>query len=85
MFELYFFIGAILLLNIYVNVMIIKDDTFFLDEEKPSYIRNIWLIPIIGAGLGLYRLHANRIFYIGVTVVYFVLKIGLYYLMFGII
>jgi len=83
MFELYFFITAIVILNIYVHIMIIKDDTFFLDEEKPSYIRNIWLIPIIGAGLGLYRLHANRTFYLGIMFTYLLLKFGIYYLMFG--
>ena len=84
MFEIYFLIGAIIALNIYTTIQIIKDDAYFLDEEKSSYIARIWYLPIIGAGLGLYRLHADRNFYIGITVIYILLKFGLYYLMFGV-
>jgi len=84
MFETYFFIGATIALNIYTTIQIIKDDAYFLDEEKPTYIMMVWLIPIIGALIGLQRLHADKNFYIGVMGVYFLLKFGIYYLMFGV-
>ena len=84
MFEVYFFISATLLLNLYTHLKIYQDDTYFLDEEKFKYILMVWIIPIIGALIGLQRLHADRSFYIGVMVVYFLLKFGLYYLMFGV-
>jgi hypothetical protein len=85
MFEIYFFIGAVVILNLYTHVQIHRDETYYLDDEKAKYILMVWLIPIIGALIGLQRLHADKNFYIGVTVVYFILKFGLYYLMFGII
>jgi len=84
MFEIYFFIVGIISLNLYTHLQIYKDDAYFLDEEKPKYIMMVWLIPIIGALIGLQRLHADKNFYIGVMVVYILLKFGLYYLMFGI-
>ncbi len=84
MFEIYFIIGAIIILNLYTHHAINKDGTYFLDEEKPKYISMVWFIPLIGALIGLQRLHADKNFYIGVTAVYFLLKFGLYYLMFEI-
>jgi len=84
MFEIYFFIAGVIGLNLYTHLQIYKDDAYFLDEEKPKYITMVWLIPIIGALIGLQRLHADKNFYIGVMAVYFLLKFGLYYLMFGI-
>jgi len=85
MFEIYFFIAGILSLNLYTHLKIHQDDIYFLDEEKPKYLLKIWLIPIIGALIALQRLHADKNFYIGVMVVYFLLKFGLYYLMFGVL
>jgi len=85
MFDIYFFIGAIVILNLYTTLQLYQDDTFLLDDEKPKYIFMVWLIPVIGALIGLQRLHADKNFYIGVTAVYFLLKFGLYYLMFGFI
>ena len=85
MFEIYFFIGAIGILNLYTHFQIYQDDAYFLDEEKPKYFLMIWLIPIIGSLIGLQRLHADKNFYIGVMLVYFLLKFGLYYLMFGVL
>jgi len=85
MFEIYFFIGAIVILNLYTHLQIHKDEAYFLNEEKPKYISMVWFIPVIGALIGLQRLHANKNFYIGVMVVYLLLKFGLYYLMFGIL
>jgi len=85
MFEIYFFIGAIVILNFYTHHNINQDGAYFLDEEKPKYILMVWLIPIIGALIALQRLHADKNFYIGVMVVYFLLKFGLYYLMFGVL
>ena len=85
MFEIYFFISAILILNLYTHLKIYQDGAYFLDEEKPKYILMVWLIPIIGALIALQRLHADKNFYIGVMVVYFLLKFGLYYLMFGVL
>jgi len=84
MFEIYFFIAGVISLNLYTHLQIYKDDAYFLDEEKPKYITMVWLIPIIGALIGLQRLHADKNFYIGVMVIYILLKFGLYYLMFGI-
>ena len=84
MFELYFFIGAIVIINLYTHDQINKDGAYFLDEEKPKYISMVWFIPLIGALIVLQKLHADKNFYIGVTAVYFLLKFGLYYLMFGI-
>jgi len=84
MFELYFFIGAIVIINLYTHDQINKDGAYFLDEEKPKYISMVWFIPFIGALIVLQKLHADKNFYIGVTAVYFLLKFGLYYLMFGI-
>jgi NADH:ubiquinone oxidoreductase subunit 6 (subunit J) len=84
MFEIYFFIGAIIVLNLYTHHAINKDGAYFLDEEKPKYISMVWFIPLIGALIVLQKLHADKNFYIGVTAVYFLLKFGLYYLMFGI-
>ena len=85
MFEIYFFISSILILNLYTHLKVYQDNTYFLDQEKPKYILMVWLIPIIGALIGLQRLHADKNFYIGVMVVYFLLKFGLYYLMFGVL
>ena len=82
MFEIYFFIGSIVILNLYTHNQINRDDAYFLDEEKPKYISMLWFIPVIGALIGLQRLHADKNFYIGVTVFYFLLKFGFYYLMF---
>jgi hypothetical protein len=82
MFEIYFFIGAIVILNLYTHLQIHKDEAYFLDEEKPKYIFMVWFIPLVGALVGLQRLHADKNFYIGVMVVYILLKFGLYYLMF---
>jgi len=82
MFEMNFFIGAIVILNLYTHLQIHKDEAYFLDEEKPKYISMVWFIPVIGALIGLQRLHADKNFYIGVMVVYILLKFGLYYLMF---
>jgi len=82
MFELYFFIAGIFSLNFYTHLKIHQDDTYFLDEEKPKYITMVWFIPLIGAFIGLQRLHADKNFYMGVMVVYFLLKFGFYYIMF---
>jgi len=84
MFHIYFFIVSVVILNLYTNLKIYNDDSYFLDEEKPKYILMVWLIPIIGALIALQGLHANKNFYIGVMAIYILLKFGLYYLMFGI-
>ena len=82
MFEIYFFIGAIVALNFYTHMQIYRDEAYFLDNEKPKYITIVWTIPIIGALIALQRLHADKNFYIGVMVVYLLLKFGLYYIMY---
>ena len=82
MFELYFFISAIVLLNLYTHYQIYSDEVYFLDDEKPKYILMVWLIPLIGALICLQRLHADKNFYIGVTIVYLLLKFGLYYVLY---
>ena len=84
MFEIYFFIGAVVILNLYTHYQIVQDGAYFLDEEKPKQIMMVWLLPLLGALIVLQKLHANKSFYIGVTVIYIALKLGLYYLMFGI-
>ena len=85
MFGIYFFIGGIIVLNLYTHFQVYKDDTYLLDEEKSKLIFMVWIIPLIGALISLQRLHADKNFYIGVTIVYVLLKLGLYYLMFGIL
>jgi len=83
MFEIYFFIAAIVGINIYFTFLIRKDDIYFLDEEKPRYIMMVWLIPLIGAFIGFYRLHADKSFYMSVMILYGILRFGLYYLLYG--
>jgi len=56
-----------------------------LDEEKPKYKMMVWLLPLLGALIAFQRLHADKNFYMGVMIAYFVLKFGLYYLMFNIL
>lgn len=82
MFELYFLPIAIIVLNFYTHSKINKDEAYLLDEEKPKYILLVWLVPIVGVAISQYRLHANKMFYIGVLGIYFILMAGLYYLKF---
>ena len=82
MFELYFFIGAIVALNLYTHYQIYSDETYFLDEEKPFHIGLVWFLPIIGAIIVQYRLHADKTFYMTVMGIFFLLRYGLYYVMF---
>ncbi len=56
-----------------------------LDEEKSKYKMMVWLLPLLGALIAFQRLHADKNFYMGVMIAYFVLKFGLYYLMFNIL
>jgi len=82
MFEIYFFIAAIVGINIYFTFLITKDDIYFLDEEKPRYIMMVWLIPLVGAFIGFYRLHADKNFYMSVMAIYFLLRFGFHYLLY---
>ena len=82
MFEIYFFIGAIIVLNLYTHHAINKDGAYFLDEEKPKYITMVWTMPLVGAFIALYRLHADKEFYMTVMGIYFLLRFGIYYVMF---
>ena len=85
MFELCFLLTAVVVLNFYTHNQIKKDEAYLLDEEKPKYILLVWLIPIVGVAISQYRLHANRMFYVGVIAIYFILMAGLYCLKFKII
>ena len=82
MFEIYFFIGAIVILNLYTHFKMYEDDAYFLDEEKPSYIAMVWYLPFLGALIAQYRLHADKTFYITVMGIYFLLQFGVKYLFF---
>jgi len=82
MFETYFYIGAIVLLNLYTHNQINKDDTYFLDEEKPFHIGLIWFLPIVGAVIAQYRLHADKTFYMTVMGIFFLLRYGVYYVLY---
>ena len=82
MFELLFLISAIVLLNLYTHYNLYSDETYFLDEEKPFYISLVWLLPIIGAVIAQYRLHADKTFYITVMGMFFLLRYGLYYILY---
>ena len=84
MFEIYFFIAGVIGFNIFTHYTIVKDEIYMLDEEKLKYILMVWLIPLIGALIAFQRLHADKNFYMGVMVVYFIIRFGLYYLMFGV-
>ena len=85
MFEIYFFIAGVICFNIFTHYTIYKDDVYMLDEEKPKYKMMVWLLPVLGGLIAFQRLHADKNFYMGVMIAYFVLKFGLYYLMFGIL
>jgi hypothetical protein len=80
MFEIYFLIGAIVLLNLYTHDKINKDDAYFLDEEKLSYIEMVWYLPLVGSIIAQYRLHADKTFYMTVMGIFFLLRYGIYYL-----
>ena len=80
MFEIYFFIGAMIALNLYTHNQINKDGAYFLDEEKPSYIAMVWYLPFLGAIIAQYRLHADKTFYMTVVGIFFLLRHGIYYL-----
>lgn len=82
MFEIYFLIGAIIALNLYTHYQIKKDDTYFLDEEKPTYIAMVWYLPFVGAVIAQYRLHADKTFYITVIGIFFLLRYGTYALLY---
>ena len=82
MFEIYFFIAGVIGFNIFTHYTIYKDEVYMLDEEKPKYVTMVWLLPVLGALIAFQRLHADKNFYMGVMVVYFALRFGLY-LMFG--
>ena len=82
MFNLNFSITFIILINIYTHIKIIKDTIYFLDKEKTKYILIVWFLPIIGAIICLYRLNINRLFYVGVALVYWFLKYIYYYMIF---
>ena len=82
MFELYFLIGAVIALNLYTHNQINKDGAYFLDEEKPKYILLIWLVPIIGTVIAQYRLHADKTFYMTVMGIFFLLRYGIYYILY---
>ena len=80
MFETYFYMGVVVLLNLYTYNQLNKDDTYFLDEEKPFYIGLIWFLPLIGAVIVHYRLHADKVFYMSVMGIFFLLRYGIYYI-----
>ena len=68
----------VVVLNLLVTYFIYRDDVYFLDEEKSSYVTIVWVLPLIGALLGMYRLHADKTFYMMVMALYFLLRIGFY-------
>jgi len=80
MFEIYFVITAIISFNVYTQYKVHKDSTYFLDEEKPPIIAMIWYLPLIGAFIAQYRLHADKTFYITVIVIFALLRYGIYVL-----
>ena len=80
MFEIYFFISAIVLLNLYTHYKLYRDETYFLDDEKPFHIGLVWFLPIIGAVIVHYRLHADKVFYMSVMGIFFLLRYGIYYI-----
>jgi len=82
MFEIYFFISAIVTLNLYTYYKIDRDERYFLDEEKPFHIGLVWFFPIIGAVIAQYRLHTDKTFYITVMGIFFLLRYGLYYVLY---
>jgi len=82
MFEIYFFIAAIVGINIYFTFLIKRDNIYFLDEEKPKYIMMVWFIPVVGAFIGFYRFNADKKFYMTVMAIYFLLRFGFHYLLY---
>jgi hypothetical protein len=82
MFEIYFIVSALIVFNIYTHDKVNKDDAYFLDEEKPSTIAMIWYLPFIGALIAQYRLHADKTFYMTVIGIFFLLRYGVYALLY---
>ena len=82
MFEIYFIIGAVIVLNLYTHNQIQKDEAYFLDDEKPSYIAMVWYLPFVGAVIAQYRLHADKTFYMTVIGIFFLLRYGIYALLY---
>jgi len=82
MFEIYFVITAIISFNVYTQYKVNKDNTYFLDEEKTPIIAMIWYLPLIGAFIAQYRLHADKTFYITVIVIFALLRYGVYVLLY---
>ena len=82
MFEIYVLIGAVIAFNLYTHYEIYRDDAYFLDEEKPKYILLVWLVPIIGAVIAQYRLHADKTFYMTVMGIFFLIRYGIYYIVY---
>jgi len=80
MFEIYFVITAIISFNVYTQYKVNKDNTYFLDEEKPPIIAMIWYLPLIGAFIAQYRLHADKTFYMTVIGILALLRYGIYVL-----
>lgn len=80
--EMYFITVAVLIVNIYTHYQVLKDNTYLLDEEKPSLLRILWFIPIIGIGIAQYRLHADKTFYITVMGLFFLLRYAVYALLY---
>jgi len=85
MFEIYFVIFAIIGFNVYTQYKVNKDGIYFLDEEKPSIIAMIWYLPLIGAVIAQYRLHADKTFYMTVIGIFFLLRYGIYALFYVLI
>ena len=63
-----------------MQYVINKDETYFLDEEKSFHIGLVWFVPIIGATIAQYRLHADKTFYMSVIGIFFLLRYGIYYI-----
>ena len=80
MFEIYFVITAIISFNVYTQYKVNKDNTYFLDEEKTPIIAMIWYLPLIGAFIAQYRLHADKTFYMTVIGILALLRYGIYVL-----
>lgn len=85
MFEIYFVITAIISFNVYTQYKVHKDSTYFLDEEKTPIIAMIWYLPLIGAFIAQYRLHADKTFYMTVIGILALLRYGVYVLFYVLI
>jgi hypothetical protein len=78
--ELYLLLFMLIFSAFYVSYFVFKDEGYLCDDEKKSYYKLIWFLPVIGAYQVLNRLNEDtqRYGYV-MLVVYFLIRWIVYY------